>query len=265
MILQEHTRVGYKNTPLTQVICQIRFPAILSISATEPTDFQEKIRDDFPEFKSEPEITMGVQFDLAKQQVLPIAPSSPPCKVYKFSSIDGKWVVGLTNSNIYLLTHDYKNWDEFKLKFTNIMKPLLSLYKPTLYTRIGLKYTNVITNTIEDSVFHGHNFSELIKPEFLGVLACPENYDKDKINVSFYKTVLPLSNREGCSVIIQSGLATSPDSPDKKFMFDCDYSCNSQVKTNEYLNTLDFLHNCSTGLFQMITTEKMRDIMEIDN
>ena len=43
-------RVTYRNNPLVQVICQLRFPPILKIDAEVPADFQESIRKDFPKF-----------------------------------------------------------------------------------------------------------------------------------------------------------------------------------------------------------------------
>ena len=38
-------RCIYKNNQIAEVICQLRFPEILSIAAKLPVDFQEAIRD----------------------------------------------------------------------------------------------------------------------------------------------------------------------------------------------------------------------------
>ena len=38
----------YRSNQIAEVICQLRFPEILSIGANVPVDFQEKIRQDFP-------------------------------------------------------------------------------------------------------------------------------------------------------------------------------------------------------------------------
>ncbi len=40
-------RVLYGKRQLIEVICQLRFPTILSISAKEPAEFQEAIRAEF--------------------------------------------------------------------------------------------------------------------------------------------------------------------------------------------------------------------------
>ena len=48
MFSQEPRRLLRKNQ-LMEVICQFRFPEILAISAKPPVDFQEAIRDEFPQ------------------------------------------------------------------------------------------------------------------------------------------------------------------------------------------------------------------------
>ena len=48
MFSQEPRRFLKKNQ-LMDVICQFRFPEILAIAAKPPVDFQEAIRDEFPQ------------------------------------------------------------------------------------------------------------------------------------------------------------------------------------------------------------------------
>ena len=50
MLFSYYDRYQYAVNPLVEVICQLRFPAILSISAKEPVAFQEAVRRDFPRY-----------------------------------------------------------------------------------------------------------------------------------------------------------------------------------------------------------------------
>ena len=50
MLFSDRPRTRYNNAPAHEVICQLRFPTILSINNTEPADFQEAIRDEFPRY-----------------------------------------------------------------------------------------------------------------------------------------------------------------------------------------------------------------------
>ena len=43
-------RCIYHRSPLVEVICQLRFPVILSIDSQPPYQFQEAIRGDYPQF-----------------------------------------------------------------------------------------------------------------------------------------------------------------------------------------------------------------------
>ena len=42
-------RKFYRRSPLIEVICQLRFPDILKIEAHEPADFQDAIRQVYPQ------------------------------------------------------------------------------------------------------------------------------------------------------------------------------------------------------------------------
>ena len=44
----QEERCVYQNNQLADVICQLRFPEILSISANLPAQFQDAIRDAYP-------------------------------------------------------------------------------------------------------------------------------------------------------------------------------------------------------------------------
>ena len=48
MLFSDRPRTLYRNRPAHEVICQLRFPSILSINQVEPAEFQEDIRDAFP-------------------------------------------------------------------------------------------------------------------------------------------------------------------------------------------------------------------------
>lgn len=50
MLFSDRPRTHYEHAPIHEVICQLRFPTILSINNNEPADFQERIRDSFPQY-----------------------------------------------------------------------------------------------------------------------------------------------------------------------------------------------------------------------
>ena len=58
-------RMIYAKRQLVEVICQLRFPEILSIDASEPAAFQDRIRREYPQYEKKIE-----QFG-CKQSYLP--------------------------------------------------------------------------------------------------------------------------------------------------------------------------------------------------
>ena len=55
MLFAPYERFHYARSPLVEVICQLRFPTILSIGANEPAAFQEAVRRDFPRYMARQE------------------------------------------------------------------------------------------------------------------------------------------------------------------------------------------------------------------
>ena len=49
-LFSQQPRCLYRRNQLAEVVCQLRFPEILSIGAMPPAAFQELIRQDYPEY-----------------------------------------------------------------------------------------------------------------------------------------------------------------------------------------------------------------------
>src|SRR5258708_18597221 len=148
MPFPEVPRAIYKQNPLQQVICQLRFPPILKIDADVPADFQEKIRNEFPNYSQ----TVGLNLEVPQQiSEQPIPPEllrnlfqTTTIKNYEFSSEDGKWKVNLTHTFIALTNTEYQNWESYKERMLKLFEILLNIYSPAHFSRIGLRYINVI-------------------------------------------------------------------------------------------------------------------------
>lgn len=53
--MSDYKRVKYNKCPLVEVTYQLNFPAILSIEAKEPVNFQEAIRKKYPVYNQQVE------------------------------------------------------------------------------------------------------------------------------------------------------------------------------------------------------------------
>ena len=166
MLFSDHPRTHYRNAPAREVICQLRFPSILTINAAEPADFQEAIRGEFPQYArrqdaAPPRITgLGGPNVKVEQQ--------PPVTNHNFISEDNQWKLNLTKDFIALSTLHYSGWEEFARHLDKPLAAFIRLYKPAYFQRVGLRYVNVFSRArlgLEDA-----GWAELFAPAYTAPL-----------------------------------------------------------------------------------------------
>ena len=96
MLFAPYERYQYARAPLVEVICQLRFPTILSIGAKEPAEFQEAIRKDFPQYAARQE--QPPPKVVKKGNATALEPQKPITN-YNFISEDGRWKLNLTQAS----------------------------------------------------------------------------------------------------------------------------------------------------------------------
>ena len=99
MLFPESERVLYKNKPLEEVICQLRYPTILRIREGQLADFQDRVGEDYPVYsEQEPSVgaTQQIPRELAaiiEQMNVPII--APALITHRFSTIDAQRFISL--------------------------------------------------------------------------------------------------------------------------------------------------------------------------
>ena len=107
----------YEKAQLVEVICQLRFPPILSIDAKSPADFQDTVRDNFPRYQLNVE---KVQREGRVEEV----------KNHNFISEDGSYKLSLTKNFIALSTMRYTSWEDFAGKLDEPLGQFSRIYRP---------------------------------------------------------------------------------------------------------------------------------------
>ena len=64
----EEARQIFKRRQLLEVICQLRFPDILKIESTDPAEFQDRIRGEYP--KKKKKVEQHIKFGLKTKNQL---------------------------------------------------------------------------------------------------------------------------------------------------------------------------------------------------
>ena len=259
MLYSDNPRAHYDKSQLAEVICQLRFPAILSIGAKEPVDFQEAVRSVFPRFSAREE-----------QPALPLgAPGGkrePPKPVtnYSFISADGRWKLNLTSGFISLSTVAYPGWEAFGQQLDQPLAQFIRLYKPAFFERIGLRYVNIISRRaleLEDEPWR-----ELIAAPYLGVLA---EEDVDERTTRKCAVDVELGLDSSCRAKIHAGpgmvkpnVPNAQQDPEVKFILDMDLFMTGQIDPRMAAAGLETLHGHSTPLFQGAITDRLHAALE---
>ena len=256
MLFSDRPRSHYRAAPVREVICQLRFPTILTINNVEPADFQEYIREDFPQYAR-------------KQDVLPPKvvngkpEPQPPVTNYHFLSQDGRWKLNLTKDFIALSTLSYPGWEEFARMLDKPLAAFIQLYKPAYFQRVGLRYLNLISRTalgLEDTPWR-----QLIAPAYLGVLA-EADINEDKILSCGYDVQMKLDS--SCAAKIHAGtgrlkvnIPNVPQDTEIKFILDMDLSMGGSTPCGLAAAALETLHGHSARVFEGAVTDTLRDAM----
>lgn len=252
------SRCRYGIPPLAEVICQLRFPEILSIGANAPVDFQEAIRADYPQFLRKQELPapklLGMPGGLQLQKQEPVTN-------YQFMSADGVWRINLTSRFISLSCSRYTSWEEFAGKLDQPLAAFIQIYQPAYFERVGLRYLNFISRLRLG--LEGTPFSQLIAPCYLGPLA---DADVAENAVTRCSMDFELSLRGGCRAKIHAGpgLAKRGGHEDKevKFIFDQDLYMPGQLPLNLAVGALQTLHHQAGSLFRGAITQTLHEAMK---
>ena len=251
-------RVTYRKNQLGEIICQLRFPEILSIGAKPPVDFQEVIRADYPQYSSRmetpaPKLT-GVPGNLTLQ-------NQPATVNYQFVSADGIWRVNLTQKFISLACSRYTSWETFATMLDKPLAAFIQIYKPAYFERIGLRYVNFISRRALD--LETVPYRELITEKYLGILG-DEQVQEPGVGRSSVDAEFII--RGGCRVKLHAGPGqvhrAGKTDGEVKFIFDQDLFMPGKVAPNLSAPALQTLHAQAWSIFRDAITDQLHDAME---
>lgn len=250
-------RCIYKRNQLANVICQLRFPDILSINHSEPAQFQDVIRGDFPIYaakqESQPPKLVGAS---GKVQV----ENQPVTINYQFSSVDGVWQVNLTSQFISLSCSKYTCWEEFAKHLDTPLAAFIKIYKPACFQRIGLRYINIFSKKALE--LEEESFRAMFQPQYLGVLAL-EEFQEAALNRCSLDTEFAIPG--GCHVKIHAGTGrvnrNGIHDKEIKFIFDQDLFISGNIPVNYSAGALQTLHGQAYPIFRGAITDFLHKAM----
>lgn len=257
-MFSKEPRCQYSKNQLADVICQLRFPEILTINANLPVEFQEAIRMQYPKYStsleaSAPKIS-GIPGNLQLE-------NQPSTKNYQFTSLDGNWRVNLTSTFVSLACTHYTNWETFAKNLDIPLAAFIKIYKPACFERIGLRYLNFISREKLD--IQHIPFSQLFASPYLGLL-CDQEVSEPTTHRSGVDAEISLPG--GCRVKLHAGPGlvkqNGQQQKEVKFIFDQDLYMTGNIPVNYSAGALETLHSHAFPIFRGAITDTLHEAME---
>lgn len=255
-LFPEVERVIYGKTPLREVICQVRFPADLRIDTTPPAEFQQRIRAQFPVLLTQPSrpVLPEMPPEIARAYEAAMPPFVGP-KAWAFNTEDGKHTLQLVNNSLTLISRNYRRWEEFSRLFEGPLTSLIALYAPPYYTRVGLRYQDVIQRSkfgLGDA-----SWNTLLKPHVLAEVAEPGFETRTE---EAFRNVLFGLPEHNAKVRLQHGLAGIEGSTESVYLIDCDFFV-ERTEIADVDGALQYFHGNAARFFRWCITDALHKAM----
>lgn len=247
----------YEENPLIEVITQLRFPPILRISSGQVADYQERIRNEYPLYKMEepaiasPDLPQELSSIFQRFDLLKLSAS------HRFSTKDSKRFITLAQDFLALTESSYKRWENFRQELERAESALRDVYEPAFYSRVGLRYKNVISRSnlrLEQSTW-----KDLLKPHIVSALSDP---DVSGAIVSIQtQSLVNTSEISGGRVRLIHGLVKLPPTNEECYMIDADFYIETKEGLDEPFDVLDKFHRLAGRLFRWAITDRLHEAM----
>lgn len=258
MKIKQSPRVFYKNNPLVEVLCQIRFDRVLSLVNSAPEAFQRKFSDKYPHLKVEQVANFQVTFGGGQALENSAQAAAPP--IYHFFSKDRTFKVSVNAEFLTVGCEVYERWEIFRESVLEVVNGFLEIYPEAVPRRVGLRYKDLIVR--ESLGLTGVPWSKLLTPFVAGIFSVDDFFevpptleDEGKIQQAAQATL----ELDECGLLVQSALLRSSDGKAQSaFLIDSDFFRESpryELSNASIPENLEALHSNADALFRRCITE----------
>lgn len=255
MLFPETERVLFDINPLIEVLCQLRFPTILEISAGEPVDFQNKIRGSYPIYEREEAMPLPKEVPEELSTLMTrLRPTRPTESIiHRFLTEDSERFISINSEFLALTERDYHRWEGFHRELQDVQLKLAETYKPAFYSRIGLRYQNVIDRKAIN--LEHEPWSSLINPSLIGLLGADDVRD----GVAEIATAVSMTVDEipGAFVKLRHGLVKHKKEGHEAYRIDSDFFVEGRKENEDVGPILACFNRLAGDLFRWAASERL--------
>lgn len=252
----ETPRAIYEKTPLEEVVCQLKFPAILRIDSEPPAAFQDSLRNQYPLLQELEEARATIELPpFVAKLIGREIPTLGTTKNYQFVSEDQRWRVALTREFLALSTRNYKRWEEFRERMQAATETLIATYRPAFFSRVGLRYRDVIRRSALG--LSQADWKQLLRPHILGELASKEV--ASAVRQALRDVTIDLPRQ--AQVRIRHGLTRLDGGEELCYVIDADFFFEGKTEVNDAFRVLNDFHRWAGNLFRWCITPDLHERM----
>ncbi len=158
-----------------------------------------------------------------------------------------------------MTTYHYERWEIFRAHLEKPLVSLESIYQPVFYSRIGLRYRNIIQRSklgLADVPW-----SELLQPYIAAELN--STISENIIKEAQHTVVVNLEDNQG-QVRINHGIVIPGNDDEICYLLDFDFFIEEKVGLTDGRDILDRFNQKTRQLFRWCITDKLHESMEPD-
>ncbi len=253
-------RTILEKTPLTQVVCQVRFDEAESVIDRKAARrfFEELGGADgaYPKFAQ-----IHSQRVTVNAEALPgETPTIEQDRGWRFSDPEGAVHVTLLPGSLALETTAYRSWDEFAPRLEQAFSVLAAEVDPAVEQRLGLRFVNlVVLNDVHDAAgWEGYLSSDLLAPALHPVLG-------PGVVAAQHRVVLDLGDELRC--ILNYGLVPDANGSGRVgYLLDLDVfrERSAPFSAADVFKASELMNERAVSIFQQIVTPKLRAFLRED-
>lgn len=258
MAFPEAKRVIFKQNPLREVICQLRFPTILEIGAEPPVRFQNNIRSTYPLYSLErPLQNLPPEISSILEQLRVPLPTQHQILTHKFATAEGTRFISLNPEFVAFTERKYQRWEHFRTDIETATTTLEEVYTPAFYLRVGLRYQDVIDRKELglDDPWHA-----LINAPLVGMLGA-ENL-RDEVQDIQTESLIKVTGVRGGFVRLRHGLRKVAPDGHQVYVIDSDFYTSERSGKDDVLGILDEFRRVAGNLFRWAATSRLQQALE---
>lgn len=202
-------------------VLELRFPTLLELESKAPIELQKALRKEYPHFSKQRAVSL---------ESTPVEAGAR----YLFTSRDQKWTVTLKPDALAIETPKYESFERLMDRATHVLEASRSQIDSDFFTRVGLRYVNVIP--VRDGDFSGWMNSSLVAAVEQGVYGTLLKYWQE---VRGYSEAGFYSFRHGFPEEAKEDL---------EYVLDFDFY-NNNIESDKVLSVAGELHQQSFAMF----------------